>query len=79
MTTAVFALVRIAKSQGRRAENQGAGKEKREINFHALECGMPAENRSCLMDGVARFQCKGRDLDVELFAAGADHLIGTPH
>ena len=31
------------------------------------------------MDGVARFQREGRDLDVEPFAARADHLVSTPH
>ena len=81
---AVFALLRFAKGRYRCAQDQGAGEEKREINFHALQCGMRVENRRCfddqtLMNGVARFQPKGRDLDVEPFAARAYHLVGPPH
>ncbi len=47
VTRAIFAFARIAKGQRRCAENQGAGEEDREINFHALQCGMLEENRRC--------------------------------
>ena len=81
---AIFAFLRFAKGRYRSAEDQGAGEEQREINFHALQCGMRVENRRCfddqtLMNGVARLQPKGSDLDVELFSARAYHLVGTPH
>src|ERR1700722_13887244 len=45
MAPAVFASARAAIGQRCRAQNKGAGEEKREISFHALECGMRGENR----------------------------------